>query len=205
MRLCVWLLGFAFLSILMISCSSNSSKTSENETLRALIFSQNKLYVVGRIHDYEFNNEQQVADFQKFLQSPFAKRISKAEADITIVENSEDENNIHGWYEIEFDPNKLTTAERHTLVNDFAFHDTTYRFEVPVLVRKYASEGKLVKLTNRNEILQKSSLPTPLNVKVDYVTHSTSAQSGTDKIMNKLAEPIFKWIYDHAPNPYDDD
>lgn len=154
----------------LVGCTSQTELDVKTEKLHSFLIVENKLYAVGELHDYEFENKL-VTELNHFLQSPFANKIQGIEVAFAI----KDSPNVKGSYQVSLSPKALSEQEMEKLKTDFGFE-----LDAEQLIKTYHADGKVVKLANREEILQKFRFKQPLDATLTY--YNTRNQ------MNAVAE-----------------
>lgn len=134
---------------------------TEQEKLKSFLIVQDKLYIVGQLHDYQFENDL-VTQLDRFLKSPYANQIKDIR--IQFVTDGYQPADVEGEYGVFVSGDKLTPSDRAQLKAEFGFDDVSSN----MMYRSYKANGKIVRLTNRNEILQKYRFKQPLEAKLIY-------------------------------------
>lgn len=131
----------------MTACTKTEyqNESAKTETIRAFFIADNKLYVVGDLHSYQFESsnkenadyqEWKTTEFIRLLQSEKMKSVTKAE--IIYIRNQVNTPNV------EFRV-KLTSVRDNKSSDQF-----------------YDIYGKLVKIENQDAVLNKAKLEQPL-------------------------------------------
>lgn len=162
------------------ACSSSLEfDDSKQEKLLSFLIVENKLYVVGELHDYEFEN-QQVNELNTFLKSQIANKIKSVEANFRVKNSS----NVEGEYRIQLDGERLSENERNKAVNDFKFTSN----QNPYIT--YRADGKLVKLGNRNELLHQFRFKDPIDATVRYYKTRSGLQNTAEGVLGVIILPV---------------
>ncbi|EQA11399.1 hypothetical protein [Glaesserella parasuis] len=139
----------------MTACTKTEyqDENTKTETIRAFFIADNKLYVVGDLHSYQFESsnkenadyqERETTEFIRLLQSEKMKSVTKAE--IIYIRNQVNTPNV------EFRV-KLTSVRDNKSSDQF-----------------YDIYGKLIKIENHDAVLSKAKLAQPLQTK--FVAYS---------------------------------
>lgn len=131
----------------MTACTKTEyqDENTKTETIRAFFIADNKLYVVGDLHSYQFESsnkenadykERETTEFIRFIQSEKMKSVTKAE--IIYIRNQMKTPNIESRVKLTFLHNKKSSEQ---------FYDIY---------------GKLVKIENQDAVLNKAKLEQPL-------------------------------------------
>lgn len=139
----------------MTACTKTEyqNESAKTETIRAFFIADNKLYVVGDLHSYQFESsnkenadyqEWKTTEFIRLLQSEKMKSVTKAE--IIYIRNQVNTPNV------EFRV-KLTSVRDNKSSDQF-----------------YDIYGKLIKIENHDAVLSKAKLAQPLQTK--FVAYS---------------------------------
>lgn len=142
----------------LVSCTSQTELDIKNEKFHSFLIVENKLYAIGELHDYEFENNL-VRELNDFLQSPFVNKIQAIEISLSI----KDSPNVTGSYKVLLSPQTFSEREIEKLKTDFGFE-----LYPEQLIKTYHADGKVVKLANRAEILQKFRFKQPLDATLTY-------------------------------------
>lgn len=81
-----WLMLITLIFGITACFSSLEFDESKQEKINSFLIVGNKLYVVGELHDYEFEH-QQVAELNNFLKSLIANKIKSVEANFEVKES----------------------------------------------------------------------------------------------------------------------
>lgn len=168
-----WLMLIALMFGVTACSSSLEFDESKQEKIHSFLIVENKLYVVGELHDYEFEH-QQVTELNNFLKSLIANKIKSVEANFKVKESQK----VEGRYSIILDGKALTESERNTVINAFHFNSA----QNPSIT--YQAEGNLVKLANREELLQKFRFKQPLDARVHYYKTKSGLQNTADRALD---------------------
>ncbi|MDP0336388.1 hypothetical protein Q7268_01150 [Glaesserella parasuis] len=131
----------------MTACTKTEyqNESAKTETIRAFFIADNKLYVVGDLHSYQFESsnkenadyqEWKTTEFIRLLQSEKMKSVTKAE--IIYIRNQVNTPNV------EF---RVKLTSLHNKKSSEQFYDIY---------------GKLVKIENQDAVLNKAKLEQPL-------------------------------------------
>ncbi|KDB50114.1 hypothetical protein [Glaesserella parasuis] len=131
----------------MTACTKTEyqDENTKTETIRAFFIADNKLYVVGDLHSYQFESsnkenadyqERKTTEFIRLLQSEKMKSVTKAE--------------------IIYIKNQMKTPDIESRVKLTSLHNKKSSEQV------YDIYGKLVKIENQDAVLNKAKLEQPL-------------------------------------------
>ncbi|QEM87848.1 hypothetical protein FEF05_04780 [Glaesserella parasuis] len=153
----------------MTACTKTEyqDENTKTETIRAFFIADNKLYVVGDLHSYQFESsnkenadyqEWKTTEFIRLLQSEKMKSVTKAE--IIYIRNQVNTPNV------EFRV-KLTSVRDNKSSDQF-----------------YDIYGKLIKIENHDAVLSKAKLAQPLQTKfVAYSEKTVLDGEGTGMVL----------------------
>ncbi|MWP94984.1 hypothetical protein [Glaesserella parasuis] len=153
----------------MTACTKTEyqNESAKTETIRAFFIADNKLYVVGDLHSYQFESsnkenadyqEWKTTEFIRLLQSEKMKSVTKAE--IIYIRNQVNTPNV------EFRV-KLTSVRDNKSSDQF-----------------YDIYGKLIKIENHDAVLSKAKLAQPLQTKfVAYSEKTVLDGEGTGMVL----------------------
>lgn len=178
------LLALITLVFTLTSCAYFSSKPltqTKQENLQSFLIVQDKLYIVGQLHDYQFENDL-VTQLDRFLQSPYANQIE----DIRIQFVIEKSPIVEGEYGVFVSGDKLKPSDRAKLKAEFGFNDASSN----MMYRSYKANGKVVQLTNRKEILQKYRFKQPLEAKVIYYEFDSTSEEKMETALAIATAPV---------------
>ncbi|MDW1122590.1 hypothetical protein P2M42_10475 [Mannheimia haemolytica] len=174
-----WLMLITLIFGITACFSSLEFDESKQEKINSFLIVGNKLYVVGELHDYEFEH-QQVAELNNFLKSLIANKIKSVEANFEVKESKK----VEGSYRIILDGKSLTESERSTVMNTFHFNSA----QNPSIT--YQAEGNLVKLANREELLQKFRFKQALEANVRYYKMKSGLQNTAEGALSIVMLPV---------------
>lgn len=131
----------------MTACTKTEyqDENTKTETIRAFFIADNKLYVVGDLHSYQFESsnkenadykERETTEFIRFIQSEKMKSVTKAE--------------------IIYIKNQMKTPDIESRVKLTSLHNKKSSEQF------YDIYGKLVKIENQDAVLNKAKLEQPL-------------------------------------------
>ncbi|MCT8572986.1 hypothetical protein Q7526_01760 [Glaesserella parasuis] len=131
----------------MTACTKTEyqDENTKTETIRAFFIADNKLYVVGDLHSYQFESsnkenadykERETTEFIRLLQSEKMKSVTKAE--------------------IIYIKNQMKTPDIESRVKLTSLHNKKSSEQF------YDIYGKLVKIENQDAVLNKAKLEQPL-------------------------------------------
>ncbi|MCT8554148.1 hypothetical protein F9841_00250 [Glaesserella parasuis] len=131
----------------MTACTKTEyqDENTKTETIRAFFIADNKLYVVGYLHSYQFESsnkenadyqERKTTEFIRLLQSEKMKSVTKAE--------------------IIYIKNQMKTPDIESRVKLTSLHNKKSSEQF------YDIYGKLVKIENQDAVLNKAKLEQPL-------------------------------------------
>lgn len=131
----------------MTACTKTEyqDENTKTETIRAFFIADNKLYVVGDLHSYQFESsnkenadyqERETTEFIRLLQSEKMKSVTKAE--------------------IIYIRNQMKTPDIESRVKLTSLHNKKSSEQF------YDIYGKLVKIENQDAVLNKAKLEQPL-------------------------------------------
>ncbi|AGO16447.1 hypothetical protein KZ386_02900 [Glaesserella parasuis] len=131
----------------MTACTKTEyqDENTKTETIRAFFIADNKLYVVGDLHSYQFESsnkenadyqERKTTEFIRLLQSEKMKSVTKAE--------------------IIYIKNQMKTPDIESRVKLTSLHNKKSSEQF------YDIYGKLVKIENQDAVLNKAKLEQPL-------------------------------------------
>lgn len=146
----------------MTACTKTEyqDENTKTETIRAFFIADNKLYVVGDLHSYQFESsdkdnadykERETTEFIRFLQSEKMKSVTKAE--IIYIRNQVNTPNVESRV-------KLTSVHDNKSSDQF-----------------YDIYGKLIKIENQEAVLNKAKLEQPLQTKFVAYSEKTTLDS----------------------------
>lgn len=171
-----WLVLLTLIFGITACSSSVDFDGSKQEKINSFLIVGNKLYVVGELHDYEFEH-QQVTDLNNFLKNPIANKIKYVDASFNIKGTSK----VEGSYRIILDGKALTQSEKNTVINTYKFNSA----QNPSIT--YQAEGNLVKLANREELLQKFRFKQPLEATLRYYKTKSGLQNTVEGVLDGVA------------------
>lgn len=174
-----WLMLITLIFGITACSSSLEFDESKQEKINSFLIVGNKLYVLGELHDYEFEH-QQVTELNNFLKTLIANKIKSVEANFNVNEAPK----VEGSYRITLDGKTLSESERNTVINTFNFNSA----QNPSIT--YQSEGKLVKLANREELLQKFRFKQPINATVRYYKTKSGLQNTAEGALGVVMLPV---------------
>lgn len=186
-----WLTYFVLLiGITLTACTTKSEQVkSGKEHLQAFLISQNKLYVVGQHYDYQFDGGD-IKNLQDFLTSGYAGAVFYADAKLEIHDGKE----VKGFYRIYLDPRKLSANDLKQLNKQFRFVQATLpeklNIKQSMLMKGFQADGLLAKLQNRDELLAKYKLKTPLQAELEYYKNRVRLDESISDIGSILLLPI---------------
>ena len=160
----------------LFGCTTNKKEISkQTEVIQAFFIANNNIYAVGNLNSYQFSSSksENVQHFINFLNSKDMRAFKEAHID-RIEKNTED-NSIEAYIFIELDSKKLTEKERLFNKRDVykssqGNHDLFFRI----------SHGELVKLQNKDEILNKGKLSKPLKTNLIEYMNTREFDTGPD-------------------------
>ncbi|MFA9500616.1 hypothetical protein ACERCG_09370 [Mannheimia sp. E30BD] len=161
-----------FICFGLVGCSVFSDKPltqTKRDNLQSFLIVQNKLYIVGELHDYQFEHDL-VTQLNHFLKSPYANHIEQVEAQFIIEKSPK----VEGEYKVYLSGDKLKPTDRARLKSEFSFNDAAGS----MMYRSYKANGQIVKLANRNEILQKYRFKKPIEARVIYYEFESDTSAG---------------------------
>lgn len=167
---------------LILGLSSCTNKTNQveqsTEKLHSFFIVDNKLYAVGTLYDYQFEGVL-VRELNRFLTTPLTNKINMMEVRFEVKEAPK----VQGSYYIELAQEGLSEKELDQLVREFGFyigHDN---------VRKnYSADGQLVRLADRDDILQKFRFKQPLEA--DFIRYETVNTFDKDTAVSVIKLPL---------------
>lgn len=172
---------FVIISVLFITaCGAIHQVVTDKKTdeISTILIENNHLYVLGKIHDYEFTDPELVNDLPKLLQSKYAHLLSNINISFKILKNGD----VSGGYTLFIKPTKLSENDMQILINNLGFENKVYKYNTPpyqpysMLVKTYGYKyelvrdkyldyekndkpnGRIVKLENKGAIIQKYQL-----------------------------------------------
>ncbi|MEQ4922990.1 hypothetical protein [Proteus hauseri] len=174
------------IKFLLLSCSfflaacttTYDLDKKENERITALLLSNDKLYAVGEVNDYEFSGEI-VKALYLFSLSPYANKLIYSSADLTVTDNK----SVNGIYRVYIAVAGLSDIEKKELIDKYRFHITKYLPKAATtppndtekpefLMQSFRSNGNIVALENKQALNKKYALETPLIAEVNYFSSS---------------------------------
>ncbi|QAV21865.1 hypothetical protein [Proteus hauseri] len=170
------LLGFSFF---LVACTTTHDlDKKENEKITALLLSNDKLYAVGEVNDYEFSGEI-VKELYLFSLSPYADKLIYSTANLTVT----DKKSVNGTYRVYIAVAGLSDIEKKELIDKYHFNVTQYlpkaattlpsNAEKPeFLMHSFRSNGNIVALENKHALTEKYALRKPLIADVNYFISS---------------------------------
>ncbi|XDZ50242.1 hypothetical protein AB8Q18_08525 [Neisseriaceae bacterium CLB008] len=186
------------------SCvTSTVYKHSREESIQAVFIQGDKLYAAGPEFEYEFNGNS-VIRLQSFLNSTYKNKILFTTANFW--DYTKNTNEIRGNYSIYLDKEIFTKEEVDDLVKNYKFGIVNVlgtegtkamnkllpdrNINKPLLSGNYYLEGRVVKLDNRDELLEKYLLKKPLEVTVESYGKEVSV-NGKAILGPMLVAPAF--------------
>ncbi|MDF7670668.1 hypothetical protein PT276_05575 [Orbaceae bacterium ESL0721] len=168
------------LSILsLVGCAKDTIRGDTlPEAISAFILDKDKLYVVGQYHDYEFTSNDIVKSIEALRSPPYKDNILGIYVTLEIIDQSE----VRGNYYVYFDPDKVDKLDKQELekngIKEYGLLPSYIYDKVKathpdwnrnmLYQHKFYSEGRVVKLENHDEIVQKYSVTTPLTAYTTY-------------------------------------
>ncbi|MDF7670669.1 hypothetical protein PT276_05580 [Orbaceae bacterium ESL0721] len=189
------------LSVLSLVGCSNKTKIVEErpEAINAFVIDNDKLYVIGEYHDFEFTDND-IAKSMAAINSPLYKENILA---IDIIIQITNQSEVYGFYNIYLDPNKTDKLDEQLLQENHIYKSGTLPLKMVEKVKiaypnwdenqkvyssRFHSKGQVIKLKNRDEILQKYELPVPLIADTKYFkTEKDIAGGVTTMVMLPVA------------------
>lgn len=159
-------LCYCLILCFMTACTKTEyqDENTKTETIRAFFIADNKLYVVGDLHSYQFESsnkenadykERETAKFIRLLKSEKMKSVTKAA--IIYIRNQVNTPNIESRV-------KLTYVHDNKSSNQF-----------------YDIYGKLVKIENHDAVLNKAKLEPSLQTEfIEYSTETVLDSEATE-------------------------
>ncbi|MDG6472640.1 hypothetical protein Q7458_00050 [Glaesserella parasuis] len=146
----------------MTACTKTEyqDENTKTETIRAFFIADNKLYVVGDLHSYQFESsnkenadyqERETTEFIRLLQSEKMKSVTKAE--------------------IIYIKNQMKTPDIESRVKLTSLHNKKSSEQF------YDIYGKLVKIENQDAVLNKAKLEQPLQTQFIAYSEKTTLDS----------------------------
>lgn len=183
----------ATVAIALTACSTTyTTEKTEHETISALAMDQKNLYVMGTQHDYQFPTEN-TQKIQKLIKSPYAKKMSY----VTISGEVHNQKEVKAELILVASPMNFTKAQQQDLIQNYGFRlisdipKTSVYYQNSTLAKslkkspnllKYdqrLSDGKIVKIKNRETFIQQYPLSQPIHLQLEYIK-SSSKVNGTD-------------------------
>lgn len=160
--------------VLLGACSTTHvTEHQQAETIHALLFTPDKMYLLGENADYEFphiapKKEQYphtTSQFRTFLASPAVKQIANHDLKIRVVDNTQ----VVLHYHANFSP-LLNDEQIHVLRQNGIKIISSRRpsGESEKQWTAFSAKGKLVRLQNRAALSNQHFLSRPLNIQVQY-------------------------------------
>ncbi|BFU60656.1 MULTISPECIES: hypothetical protein [Rodentibacter] len=164
----LWLLSF-----LLFGCTTTDRKevSKQTEVIRAFFIANNSVYAIGDLNSYQFSSSKSsdVQFFIEFLNSQYMKAFKSAR--ISSIERNIEDNKIEASISIELDNKKLAESKKEEISTRYDVYKSTQGnpdlyFEI--------TNGEILKLQNRDEILSKGKLSTPL--RTNFIEYKTSTK-----------------------------
>lgn len=177
-------LALMTMALALTGCAYFSSKPltqTKQENLQSFLIVQDKLYIVGQLHDYQFENDL-VSQLDRFLKSSYANQIEDIDVQFVIEKSPV----VEGEYKVYLSGDKLKPNDRVKLKAEFGFNDASSN----MMYRSYKANGKVVQLTNRNEVLQRYRFKRPLEAKVIYYEFDSTSDEKMETALGIAALPI---------------
>ena len=196
---------YLILACLLVGCVTHIGEPKQStEHIHAFMLDKNKIYLLGEQSDYLLEN-QDVSAMRTFLNSPYAKQTLFLTMKLDATGNE-----VKGEYAVYLDSSKFSHEEKEKLQKDFWFNPISHihpdllpavkarhpnwKANQPALKRQYRAFGKLVKLKNRDEILRKYAMKSP--IAVELTKREAYQENIADEIAWELAaRTVFVPIY----------
>ncbi|WP_109079113.1 hypothetical protein [Aggregatibacter kilianii] len=163
---------FVFSIFFVFGCTTNKKEISkQTEVIQAFFIANNNIYAIGNLNNYQFSSSESknVQDFIDFLNSQDMKAFKKASID-RIERNAED-HKIESVIFIELDSKKLTQKRKEELFNK---RDVYKSDEANPKLLFHISNGEIIELQNKDEILTKGKLSRPL--KTNFIEYKNTRE-----------------------------
>lgn len=163
------------------ACSSytqiDSNKSGDVIKVKSALIENDNLYIVSDSTNYHFKGEA-ITALKKFATSKYNEKVIYFSASLGIMGNV-----VNGSYMIYLDPKDFTIDELDDLASTYHFYRSNYQSnngeemiknQIPnyenrfFIIGKFYANGEMVNLSNKDELLEKYSLPKPVFANVNY-------------------------------------
>lgn len=175
------LLFVVALVLFLSSCSSyneiDRDKSGETVEIRSTFITDDKLYVFTDSNDYQFEDSD-VDKLKNFAASKYNEKIFYFSSTLNVINE-----NISGNYIVYIDPRHLSKDEIDDLTDNYDFsirnyieNNDTEKFKKLIpdyqnkyfLIGYYNADGKIINISNRDELISKYALKKPITATVNY-------------------------------------
>lgn len=163
------------------ACSSytqiDSNKSGDVIKVKSALIENDNLYIVSDSTNYHFKGGA-ITALKKFATSKYNEKVIYFSASLGIMGNV-----VNGSYMIYLDPKDFTIDELDDLASTYHFYRSNYQSnnddemiknQIPnyenrfFIIGKFYANGEMVNLSNKDELLEKYSLPKPVFANVNY-------------------------------------
>lgn len=163
------------------ACSSytqiDSNKSGDVIKVKSALIENDNLYIVSDSTNYHFKGGA-ITALKKFATSKYNEKVIYFSASLGIMGNV-----VNGSYMIYLDPKDFTIDELDDLASTYHFYRSNYQSNNDeemiknqianyenrfFIIGKFYANGEMVNLSNKDELLEKYSLPKPVFANVNY-------------------------------------
>lgn len=167
--------------LFLTACSSytkiDSNKSGDIIKVKSALIENDNLYILSDSTNYHFKGEA-ITALKKFATSKYNQKVIYFSASLGITGSI-----VNGSYMIYLDPKDFTIDELDELASIYHFYSSNYQSnsdeemiknQIPnyqnrfFIIGKFYANGEMVNLSNKDELLDKYSLPKPIFVNVNY-------------------------------------
>lgn len=167
--------------LFLTACSSytkiDSNKSGDIIKVKSALIENDNLYILSDSTNYHFKGEA-ITALKKFATSKYNQKVIYFSASLGIMGSV-----VNGSYMIYLDPKDFTIDELDELASTYHFYRSNYlsnsdeemiKNQIPnyenrfFIIGKFYANGEMVNLSNKDELLEKYSLPKPIFVNVNY-------------------------------------
>ncbi|MBQ0212319.1 hypothetical protein KAH51_02460 [Proteus vulgaris] len=167
--------------LFLTACSSytkiDSNKSGDIIKVKSALIENDNLYILSDSTNYHFKGEA-ITALKKFATSKYNQKVIYFSASLGIMGSV-----VNGSYMIYLDPKDFTIDELDELASTYHFYRSNYQSnsdeemiknQIPnyenrfFIIGKFYANGEMVNLSNKDELLEKYSLPKPIFVNVNY-------------------------------------
>ncbi|OOF62906.1 hypothetical protein [Rodentibacter pneumotropicus] len=170
------LILFVVSLFLLFGCTTTDKKevSKQSEVIQAFFIANNNIYAIGNLNSYQFSSEK--SEYVQYLIDFLNSQEMKAFKSVHIneIERNVEDNKINASLFIELDGTKLTKDRVQELLNNRDVYKPS-QDNLKLLFK--LSNGTTVILQNKDEILSKGKLSTPL--KTYFIEYKNSVKINT--------------------------